>query len=485
MPRKNAKAKKRASKQAQEIQTEQELRRRLQQSIRDRQRAVAQSGPEARVLRGHGGYISDLAKTVIPDGTYSKLGAAAGAGLGRLLGSRVGLGGPASEVGQFAGRALGGFLAKLLGHGDYSLVTENTLARASAVVPEGTPIPRFASSEHSVRLSHVEYAGPVEVPVAPLPFSATTWDVSPVNSSLFTWLSKVAENFQLFRLEGAVLVYRSCTSPYSANPAMGTIALSQQIDPNATPYSSMSEVLNSAYAVGGRPDHDLFFALECDPSLRPMSTMYIRRPPGLGAVSDKRFTSMGQLQVSTEGLSGTAGTKLGDLYLTVDIVLMRPQLGPERAYGWVATNPSHGFAYNVPFGNDFTEDYRGVTFGGDLVVVEDDDSLSFTQDGDYFLMFYVLGTTITTSMTIGAITSPGTKTESGGYYLYKVNESFIAFIGLANVTAGQVFSFGNLTSGGGYTSLALYVSRVVPDTWFSHPQAGTGDAVNWYIAPRG
>lgn len=276
---------------------------------KSRKNVQVQKKPSTARAQSAGANNSSLAKRLdqlmqrIPKGSFAAAGGA--------------LGGP---MGAMAGKAI----SNITGYGDYA-VGANTVSRKG--VHGGVEVPSF--SNKSVRITHREFFGNVTVPHRPdvevaSTFHCDAYSLDPTDPALAPWVSTIAKRFGKYKIHGLVIYYKP-TSPDYGNS--GTLAIAVNTDPAERPFESLSGILNSKFAVSAKPSVALVAPVECDPStLVAGGTMLVNHPNIYkdGAVIDSRFTSMGTLNVATEGLTLHPGTILGQLHMTIDLELISP-----------------------------------------------------------------------------------------------------------------------------------------------------------------
>jgi hypothetical protein len=270
---------------------------------------AVQRKPNTARAQSAGPELSSLTKRLkqlmqgLPKGTFATAGGA--------------LGGP---MGAVAGKVI----SNITGYGDYA-VGHNTIGRQGT--HGGVEVPSF--SNRSVRLTHREYFGSVVVPprgdinVASA-YNVDTYALDPTSEALAPWVSTIAKRFGKYKIHGLVVYYKP-TSPDYGNS--GTLAIAVNTDPAERPFDTLQGILNTKFAVSAKPSIALVAPVECDPStLVGGGTMLVNHPQiyKSGAVVDSRFTSMGTLNVATEGLTLPPGTVLGQLHMTIDLELIAP-----------------------------------------------------------------------------------------------------------------------------------------------------------------
>jgi hypothetical protein len=230
-------------------------------------------------------------------------------------------------VGGTLGTHLGGDIAKLIGIGDYT-VGVNSLVKTGYKIQPGMPVPEFGGGNSATTIRHREYVGDI-VATGSTGFSVKSYVINPGNSLLFPWLSVIAQNYSQYEFKGLVAQFVSTTSDITAGGGLGTIIMGTNYDVLQSSYSSKQVMENSQYSVSAKPSVSMIHTFECDPKLRPMKVMYIRDLSSSSSVSqDARFYDMGKFQVAQVGMPAgfTAGTVLGELWLSYEVVLSKADI---------------------------------------------------------------------------------------------------------------------------------------------------------------
>lgn len=285
------------------------------------------TAPTKRVIKGKGDYkvaLNNLSTKMdgllkkIPKGAFSKGGNA----LGGMLGG---------SIGAAFGKRLGGGLSAITGYGDYQ-VSSNTLSTVSTSVDM---VPQFARTDHSVRVCHREFIGDLKVPLSPDDFNNSFVElINPANAKLFPWLSRMATLYTQYKIHGMVVTYKTMSSNYSASGGpLGTVIIATNYNVNDQAFSTKVQMENSEFAVSCNPSTSLIHAIECDPKVSGLQTLYVLDPETqqTGAISDPRFYHYGKMQIATSGLPGTYNTTMGELWISYDIELMKPVIGANDA----------------------------------------------------------------------------------------------------------------------------------------------------------
>jgi hypothetical protein len=263
----------------------------------------AKKRPSVATGKSGGPNVSSLAKRLdqlmqrIPRGAFAAAGGALGGPTGALIGKGI---------------------SNISGYGDYA-VTSNTVSRNG--MHGGVEVPSF--SNRSVRITHREYFADVVVPADAIGFKCTKYDLSPTNPLIVPWLSKITAKFAKYKVHGLVFYYKPMSTDYNNS---GTVAMTVNYDPAEMAFESMQGILNSKFAVSCKPSVAMVAPVECDPSTLTGGGVMLVDHPGLGVLNEPRFTSMGALNVATQGCTMPSGSVLGQLHVTIDLELINPFL---------------------------------------------------------------------------------------------------------------------------------------------------------------
>jgi len=221
-----------------------------------------------------------------------------------------------------AGTALGAGISRVAGFGDYT-VMDNTMSRGGY---SSIDVPTFGGSGSSeVRVTHREFVKTISVPSDGSKFQNFTMDVNPSNEAMFPWLSRIAKNYQQYKINGMVVTFKSMTSEYTSAGALGTVGIATNYNVNDLPYPDLVSFENSQFAVVNKPSLNIVHAIECKEFARNGLQLYVRDAKSESAqVSDPRFYDFAKVQIMTEGLPQEANSTLGQLWVSYDITLLKP-----------------------------------------------------------------------------------------------------------------------------------------------------------------
>jgi hypothetical protein len=227
--------------------------------------------------------------------------------------------------------------------------------------------------------------------------ASTTFNVLksfPINPGMaitFPWLSKVARNFQQYRIRGMVYHYipTSGNMSSSGNPALGSVMLQTVYRATDSPPSSKVELLNEYWTGEVVPSETLAHPVECNPKENPYNVQYVRSfdPP---SGESRLLYDLGTTYLAVNGQQ-TAGVTLGDLWVTYEVELLKPLVTSDV----ITQDPYWGIQVVTPT-NWFTGASIGasegnitVTYGGDTMSLP----LGMTGTIEYYMSFRGSGTT--------------------------------------------------------------------------------------------
>lgn len=317
---------------------------------------------EQIVLRGRGDYRPTSQNRVVGRGDYlSDIGRSVGGSLGHLAGGAV-----SSLLSPFT---------QLLGMGDYRTKgpVNNTLFNRSSDLPvshmsrietlvggNANPLNMGAASatfgDALPRVTHREYVGPVLSNGSG--FNTTVYRIQPGlrgASVLFPWGSSVAQCFQQYRLEGAILEYQTTSSDYATGSALGSVSMSTLYNAASSPLATILAVNNNEFTTTDKPSSSFIHPIECAPSKSPTDVKYVRSSNSPDSSDDDRLDDIGIFQISTNGLSAAAGTQIGELWISYDITFLKPAL-PDLHSGTTFLVTSVGSAADADMLPDYVID---------------------------------------------------------------------------------------------------------------------------------
>nr|QXP07997.1 MAG: putative capsid protein [Arizlama virus] len=315
----------------------------------------------------------------------------------------------AAGAGGYMGRYVGNGISRVLGMGDYSVKANSLLAK----VDMGVQVPRFGDARHATVVRHREYIQDITVPAAPTTFTNTSFSVNPGLNGSFPWLSGVAENYDQYQVLGMIFEYRTLSSDITAGGALGSVIMASDYDVADTSYSSKLEMENSEYCTSAKPSESFSHAIECDPGVTFSPIKFVRNG-AVPADKDNRLYDHTNFQIATVGLPGSAGTVLGELWVTYEIALYKPTI--EASNLAVAHINITGPSTSHYLGPDTTTVQRPQT-GSTLDVACVNSTFYFPpglSSGIFEIVFAYYGTSASvTGLTIGTLSNCATYANMG------------------------------------------------------------------------
>lgn len=288
------------------------------------QKRPPQMKPRGNPIKGHGDYSANENQRVFNrkvKNTIRKITST----IGRIAGGAIGF----EEEGRKFGRMVGNGISHVTGHGDYRAngggIKSNSLFTGNV-----TGIPSFGTLGTVVR--HAEYIQDIKSPLTPATFNVTSFSVNPGISTLFPWLSNVANTYEACKWNGLVFYYKSTCSNYSATSALGSVILAAEYNSDNPVFVSRSQMENSAYALSGRPDECLCYGIECAGNANNL--YFIRNGKSNLPLTT---TDLCTMHIGSQLSSNfAASSPMGELHVAYDIVLERPRLGYQSQGFWRA-----------------------------------------------------------------------------------------------------------------------------------------------------
>jgi hypothetical protein len=335
-------------------------------------------------IDGQGGYYTDkvlpILQQVVPTGSFAKGGNFIGGKLGGIAGGYVGDSGAGRKIGSSLGKILGGGISRLVGFGDYKVVSNSLFKEGMAIKP-GESVPAFGVIGHGTRIRHREFIRDVVVPSAPTEFTNTAYSINPGNTSLFPWLATVAASYQQYRFEGLVFEFKTLSSDITSGGALGSVILATDYDVLDTQYADKVHMENSQYAVSAKPSVSQIHTIECDPQASTQNLWYVRDSGS--ADGDSRFYDLGKFQIATQGLPGSAGTVIGELWASYDVNLFKPEIVQASTMG-ARVNSAGTVSKTAVLGSAPLVTGEAVTATPGAIV--------FNQTQDYLMVIKTTGT---------------------------------------------------------------------------------------------
>jgi len=374
--------------------------------------------------------------------------------LGGAVGSKMG----SKRIGQ----DVGAFFGRIAGTGDYT-VSSNTLGNRGFATDA---VPQFAGKTGAVRVRHREYLGDVIASSNAGAFLNTSYSINPGLFSTFPWLASFATQFDEWRPNGIVFVYKTTSSTYSGTASLGTVILATDYDVSDAKYGTKQEMENSSFAVSCNVAMSVMHPIECKVNERMSNVLFTRS----GSVTDSlRFYDLGNFQIATQGCA--ANQNCGELWMTYDITFYKTQLYGGIGGGGILSSQYSitGWANATPFGTSRTLSSRSTLT-----------SLTVTGTTVVFPLSCVGGTFIVALASIGTgvtIVDPGFSYTNGAT---DVSTQTAGYTGFLNTLAAGISSAGTSVSTA-FTMTTVFINQ--PTTSGTLPTVTIGAAGTWPSAP--
>jgi len=254
---------------------------------------------------GPGGYWQDLGRNLGHWGTRI-----AGAGLGAASGMEGGVAGVVG--GALGGWEAGADISRAAGWGSYNVGRGSN----DLIVGQGNgsaPVYHSAGAHDEmgdVIISNRELVQLVYSSSTSKGFKIEKFDLNPIDST-FHHLKQQAKQYEQFEFQGLMFQYVPMTGEGGSN-ALGVVGMAASYDPGSErTFSSMEDLMRFKGATTSKPSVGMLFGIECDPSKRPIKTMFTRDE----VLRDKSFTDPATFYIATDG-NTEADQVLGQLWVT-------------------------------------------------------------------------------------------------------------------------------------------------------------------------
>lgn len=249
------------------------------------------------------------------------------------------------------GGALGSWAQKgigtLFGMGDYKEALASELGVESSAIeqnasPSVNSLTKPLSTNEAVPFMHSDMEGAIRivrrefVDVIQIGGSAIVriFVVSPT-TSLFPWLSGLADNWQTWSVSGFAAEYvpTSGVAVGGTNAALGQVSMAYVYNVDEQngqfPATSLQGILNQNGSVSGSPAAPSTCLLECDPKRGGANAVnpirFVETETLLSAYYSEADLEAATLIVRTEGSQATTPFQCGQLWVTYEITLYQPR----------------------------------------------------------------------------------------------------------------------------------------------------------------
>lgn len=289
------------------------------------------------------------------------------------------------------------------------------------------------SGDGRIRIRHREYITDVAGSVA---FAVTGYSINPGLSTLFPWLSTIAQNYESYLFKNLCFEYNTL----KGSSTNGKTLLAVDYDAaDAVPVTKQEMMVHRGAVDGPVWDPDLKHVSDIQDLEKFGKQRYIRN----GAISstDIKTYDVGNCLVGTQGCADT--TAVGELYVSYDIELMTPQppqLALETITGAGSISTSSGFG-------------SAATFTGPGFASAATSTLTFNTSGTFYVSMSNTGTAVVTPSITGTATTTAELAAVGTALTGLVTTYYVVAV------AGQTVIF-NFTSSGAITASLVQICKV-------------------------
>jgi len=304
---------------------------------------------------------------------------------------------------RYAPKSLGGTIGAYLGHGIHTVVKaltgfgdyqvqENSLIAGTI----GGDPPGMRNTPGGMIIRHREFIQDI---TSASVFTNHAFSINPGLLQTFPWLHQIADSFEQYRFRGLVFEYKTMSSnavlSASASTALGTIIMGTQynaLDPSFVDKRTME---NYEFSNSCSPDKSMMHPIECKMSQTSVAELYVRND--LPSTGDLRLYDLGNFQIAVQGMQGTTGAVIGELWCTFEIEFYKPKLLTDVEEIQAITDhyqaPTPVLSpTNSPLGG-VSAPTVGSTIGTSLVQQSGYQAIVFPNDIEdgYYYLSYVLG----------------------------------------------------------------------------------------------
>lgn len=323
------------------------------------------------------------------------------------------------NIGAYLGHGIHGIVKSLTGFGDYN-VQENSLLAGTI----GGDPPGVRNSPGGMIIRHREYIQDI------LSASTFTNQIFPLNPGMletFPWLHQIADSFEQYRFRGLVFEYKTMSSnavlSASASTALGTVIMGTQYNALDTPFADKRTMENYEFSNSCSPDKCMLHPIECKMSQTSVAELYTRND--VPTSGDLRLYDLGNFQIAVQGMQGTTGAVIGELWCTFEIEFYKPKLltDAETAQAitdhYIAPSPVTS-PTNSPLGG-VSAPTSGSTIGTTLIQATGYQQIVFPDDitdGTFYLSYSLKGGAVGSpnQMPIMAFSNISNGTFVNGFY---------------------------------------------------------------------
>jgi len=302
--------------------------------------------------------------------------------------------------------------------------------------------PRMRNTQRGVVVSHSEMVGPLISSGTTLTFDCHGYRLNPGVTSLFPWVSTIANNYEKYRFTMLKFHY----VPICATSTAGRIGIGIDYDSTDVVPFNRQEFFSLSSHSEVAPWQNTELAIKCDNTFRFTGTH---------SVADSKLIDLGQLVAYSDQVVST-NVVLGDIYVSYVVEFIEPQQALMATQGF--KNPG-----SLTVGTQFSSLSTSTVYGPFVsqgLVASSSANLQMTLGlGTYVILIntnWSSGTaTITPTISTGSGTITTGKSVAGTSFLvgwWPVN--------VTSATAVVQFAVGGTTWDANITNVEVWVSRI-------------------------
>lgn len=275
-------------------------------------------------VRGSRGFVRASGRGDYKLSRAARRGASWGGDAGSAIGNYIapGIGGTiGGALGAGLGATGGSLFKSITGLGDYT-VHDNSLIFPDKAVP--------TFGEGSIRVRHREFITEIN---GTSDFTNQFFPLNPGLDEVFPWISRIAGNFEQYRINGMIFQFVSTSSDAIASTTdlgLGQVIMATDYNAADPPFVNAPQMLGSMFSNSSKPSENLMHAIECAPSDQAQKLYYIRTGSP-ASNTDIRMYDMGSFQVATQNMPADY-TGMGQLWVSYDITFVKPIQNNQLGY---------------------------------------------------------------------------------------------------------------------------------------------------------
>lgn len=215
-------------------------------------------------------------------------------------------------------------MSVISGQGDYQI---GGISHNSLLGKMSPTVPQFSQGDNgSIRIQHREYITDI---LSTTDFAVTEYQINPALTVSFPWLSRIAQQFEQYRINGMIYEFKSGSSDSlnSTNTALGYVIGAVEYNALANSFTNKLEMENAIFCSSTKPSLSMITAVECAPSQTPLPLLYTRLGFENLSASDLRLYDLGRFSLATVGQQAV-GSNIGELWVSYDIQLFKTRFIP-------------------------------------------------------------------------------------------------------------------------------------------------------------